>query len=96
MKQKEIAQKIAETKGKMFSVMFIKADGSLRSMICRTGVSKGVTGEGRNFSMEEKGLVGVYELVRNQSNQFTDGRYRCFKIDRIVSAKVGGEELIAD
>lgn len=92
-KQIEIAKRIVATKGKMFSVLFEKADGSLRSMIARTGVSKGVTGEGRTFSMEEKGLVGVYEMLRDGENKFKEGQYRCFKISRLISAKVGGEEL---
>ena len=96
MKQIEIAKKIMNSKGKMFSIIFKKADGSLREMIARTGVSKGVTGEGRTFSMEEKGLVGVYEMLRDDKNRFTEGQFRCFKIDRLLKANIGGEELIAD
>lgn len=96
MKRIEIAKRIVDSKGKMFSVLFEKADGSLRSMIARVGVSKGVTGEGRTFSMEEKGLVGVYEMLRDENNRFKEGQFRCFKIDRLLKANIEGEELIAE
>jgi len=43
---RSLSQDIDRTNGKFFTIKFIKKDGTLRKMTCRTGVSKGVTGKG--------------------------------------------------
>lgn len=49
--------------GKIFSCKFVKrTDGSIRNMIARTGVSKGITGEGRAWDPTERGLLPVYDM----------------------------------
>ena len=53
---------INTSKGKMFSVLFIKKDGTKRYMNCRTGVKKGVTGKGLSFDPKKSGYVNVYDV----------------------------------
>jgi hypothetical protein len=48
--------------GTIYSVKFIKKDGSERLMNSIKGTSKGVNGTGKKFSDEEKGLMSVYDL----------------------------------
>jgi len=53
---------ITETNGKVFSAIFIKKDGSERTMNCRTQVSKGVKGVGLKFDPTNYNLVQVYDM----------------------------------
>jgi hypothetical protein len=57
---RSLSQDIDRTNGKFFTVKFVKKDGTLRRMTCRTGVSKGVTGKGLAFEPKEKGLKVVW------------------------------------
>lgn len=90
MNRKQIAAKIKATNGKLFQVTFVKKDGSTRKMVARLGVNK-TSGAGLNYDPIAKGLVTVYEFVVGKSI----GQYRCFKIDRLVSAKIKGKTYVA-
>ena len=48
--------------GKIASAEFIKKDGSLRKMVFRTKVTKGVTGEGMKYNPADYGLRTVYDM----------------------------------
>jgi len=50
--------------GKIASAEFIKKDGSLRKMVFRTKVTKGVTGEGMKYDPEKYGLRTVYDMQK--------------------------------
>ena len=52
--------------GRIFGATFIKKDGTIRVMNCRRGVSKGVTGEGLKFNPQDKQLLGVFDMQKNQ------------------------------
>lgn len=90
MNKQDIVNKIKKTNGKLFQVTFIKKDGSTRKMVARLGVNK-TTGAGLNYDPIAKGLVTVYEFVVGKAK----GQYRCFAIDRLVSAKISGETFVA-
>mgnify|MGYP003641663368 CR=1 FL=1 len=76
---------IKQTKGKFFTVEFVKrTTGELRKMNCRTGVSKGVTGAGKTYDPEEKGLVTVWDT---QAKSF-----RSISIEGIISVTADGVE----
>jgi hypothetical protein len=51
---------IESTKGKFFTVTFVKKDGTIRTMTARTGVRKGVTGQGLKFNPSERNLKVVW------------------------------------
>lgn len=83
----ELVKKIKATGGKFFSVTFIKrTTGSKRRMICRSGVSKGVTGEGRKFNPENHDLIPTFSVD-------SDG-HRNISIEGILEAKIGGVHYI--
>lgn len=69
---------------KFFSVEFIKKDGSLRKMVARLGVTKGVTGEGMKYDPISKGLLPVYDVQKQA--------YRMININTIQSLKVKGKK----
>ena len=96
--QNEAATLIKESRGKLFSVTFIKRkDGSRRRMTARVGVRKGVNGDGLKFNPADHNLLTVHEFVtdptrgekgrvRNMVTQF-----RSVPIDGIIQLKVGGK-----
>jgi hypothetical protein len=49
---------------KIFTVTFIKKDGSTRIMNARRGVKKGVKGVGLNYNPIEKELISVYDMQK--------------------------------
>jgi len=57
--------KTTENKGKIFSVRFIKKDGTVRFMKCRTGVISNLKGGQLNYDAEAKGLKSVFDLACN-------------------------------
>ena len=50
--------------GKLASCEFIKKDGSLRKMVFRTKVTKGVTGEGMKYNPSDYGLRTVFDMQK--------------------------------
>ena len=51
--------------GKIASAEFIKKDGSLRKMVFRTKVTKGVTGEGMKYNPAQLGLRVVFDMQKS-------------------------------
>jgi hypothetical protein len=83
---RSLSQDIDRTNGKFFTVKFIKKDGTLRKMTCRTGVSKGVTGKGLAFEPKEKGLKVVWS---------TDAEgYRMINLAQVTEITFNGETTI--
>ena len=78
----QIANLIKGTKGKFFSVEFIKKDGSLRRMTARLGVRKGITGKGLAFNPAERDLMVVWATDRKN--------YRMINLKTITLLKANG------
>ena len=68
------------TKGKFFTVVFIKKDGSTRSMNCRLGVTKHLKGGLSTLNPEQ--YLTVYDVQ-------SEG-YRAVNLSTIVSVTCGG------
>jgi hypothetical protein len=64
---------------KIFSVTFIKKDGSLRKMNAMRGVRKGVKGVGHSFNPSEKNLLTVYDMQKKD--------FRFVNLDDVISFK---------
>jgi hypothetical protein len=64
---------------RFFSVTFIKKDGSLRRMVARLGVRKGVKGVGMSFSPSDKGLMVVFDMHKRE--------FRMINLETIVELK---------
>jgi len=78
----EIKEMINGTKGKFFSVTFVKKDGSVRSMTARLGVKKGIKGVGLKFDPAERDLMVVWATDRKS--------YRMVNLRTISSLKING------
>jgi len=64
---------------KIFSVTFIKKDGSLRKLNAMRGVRKGVKGVGHSFDPSEKNLLTVYDMQKLD--------FRFVNLNEIISFK---------
>ena len=73
--------------GTIFSVVFQKKDGSLRRMVCRTGVTAKLKGGDATYNMTDPDNYGVFDIEADD--------YRCFNVNRVVRIKGGGAETKA-
>ncbi len=81
----EAAQKIRDTKGRMFTVTFIKkSNGEKRVMNARLGVKAYLRGGVLPYDPNTKGLIPVYDIQTKE--------YRMINIQGIVNLKTGGIE----
>ena len=65
--------------GKIFSVTFVKKDGTLRKMTARLGVKKDLKGVGLKFNPAEKNLLVVFDMHKRA--------YRMINLQTIISFK---------
>lgn len=84
MTQAEMLKKIQDSNGRIMNIVFIKKDGTRRSMNCRLGVHKGVTGKGMRYYPILKGLLTVYDMGKND--------FRTVNLKTIERVKISGEE----
>lgn len=68
---------------RIFSVSFIKKDGTRREMVCRRGVTKYVKGVGMSYDPALYDLVTVFDMQKNE--------YRSIPVNRLLSLKLNGE-----
>jgi hypothetical protein len=80
----EAKQMIRDTKGKFFTVTFIKKDGTTRVMNARLGVKAYLKGGELPYDPEEKGLIPVYDVKTKD--------YRMVNINTITKLKIGNNE----
>ena len=69
--------------GKIASADFIKKDGSLRKMVFRTKVTKGVTGEGMKYNPSDYGLRTVFDMQKRA--------FRMINLETVISIRAKGE-----
>lgn len=74
-------QLIKNTKGRFFSVEFVKKDGTIRKMLARTGVKIGVNGTGKKLS-EMIPVMRVWDVHKSA--------FRSIPLDRINWLKSSG------
>ncbi len=74
---------IKSTNGAIFSVSFVKADGTLREMTCRLGVRKGLTGKGLAFDAASYDLLPVFDMAKQD--------YRMIRLNTLRRVTVDGQ-----
>lgn len=75
---------VFDTKGKIFTVVFIKKDGTERTMNARLGVKKYLRGGSLRYDAKEMGLIPVYDIQAKG--------YRMVNSNTIKRLKIGGKE----
>ena len=85
-KFKETLAEIQTAQNTIFSVTFIKKDGTVRTMVARLHVKKGLNGKGMAYNPVEKGLLPVWDMQKNG--------FRMINLKTVTELKIKGEELI--
>lgn len=80
----EAKQLIKDTKGKFFTVTFIKKDGTTRVMNARLGVKAYLKGGELPYDPEAKGLIPVFDIPKRE--------YRMVNVNTITKLKIGSNE----
>lgn len=83
------------SEGSIFTVKFIKrSDNTLRTMNCRKGVKKGVTGVGFKFNPKARNLVPVYDMqiaAKLKKTGETDKKaFRMISVEGITEMTMNG------
>lgn len=81
--RKQALDLMKSTNGKIFSVVFVKKDGTDRKMNCRLGVKKGVKGIGLKFNPSEYDLLTVYDLQKSA--------FRMISLKTLRAIQINGE-----
>ena len=74
--------------GKIFTVEFIKKDGTLRKMNARVGVKKHLKGGTLAFDPSERNLLPVFDMQKEG--------YRMINASTILNIKIGGKEIVLE
>lgn len=82
----------ALAEGQIFSVVFEKADGTLRRMTCKQGVEKYLKGGDATYKSNPDN-VGVFDLQAKARGREGHGDYRCFNCTKVLRIRGGGSEL---
>ena len=73
---------LEKNKSNMFSVVFLKKDGSLRKMLCRFGVKKHLKGGKLSFDPRERNLLVVFDMQKEA--------YRMINLETISNITMKG------
>lgn len=75
-----------DTEGRIFSAYFRKADGTMREMVCRTGVKAHLTGGSLRYDPKAKAVLPVFDMSLQA--------YRMVNLRGLVSFNICGETFI--
>ena len=90
--RKEVKEKLKSLKGgTIYSVTFVKKDGSLRLMNSIKGTQKGIKGEGLKYDAEEKGLIPVYDLQLAKQGEAENKCWRMVNVQTVQTISAEGE-----
>lgn len=86
MNSNELASIVAASNGRFVSVTFQKADGTLRVMLCRLGVTKHL--KGGESTLDADKFLTVYDVQKEG--------YRAINKDTILSVKLAGTTFVQE
>lgn len=74
----------ARESGHIFAVEFVKrTDGTIREMLCRTGVTKGTKGGSMGYKPEDHGLLSVYDMQKQG--------FRSIPVENVLHLSMNGQ-----
>ena len=68
--------------GNFFGVEYFKKDGSIRTMLARKGVTKGIKGGGLKYNPLNRSLMGDWDVHK--------AAYRMVNLDQLISFQAHG------
>jgi len=85
---KEEARELMSYKGRIFTAIFTKKDGTRRVLNGMTGVRKYTSGGELKYSPSDKGLIPVYDLKIGNGPE----GYRMINVNGLLALKMGGKQ----
>ena len=82
--KRDILPLLEKNKSNIFSVVFLKKDGTLRKMLCRFGVKKHLKGGKLKFNPIERSLLVVFDMQKEA--------YRMINLETISNINMKGVE----
>jgi len=90
----EVKSKLQNIKsGTIYSVTFVKKDGSIRVMNSIKGTVKGVNGEGLKYDADAKGLIPVYDLQLARKGEAENKCWRMVNVSTVQRIAIDREEF---
>ena len=86
--RKDILHLLEQNKGNVFSVVFLKKDGSIRHMTCRFGVKKHLKGGELKFNPLERSLLVVFDMQKES--------YRMINLETISNINMKGVDYYVE
>ncbi len=83
--QAEAIELMNNAGGKIFTVTFIKKNGETRTMNCRRGVQKYVTGVGMRYDPAEHNLFVVFDMQKDA--------HRIINLETMLELKISGKQF---
>jgi hypothetical protein len=80
--------------GTMYSVTFVKKDGSIRLMNSIKNTKKGITGEGLKYDAQERGLIPVYDLQLARKGEAESKCWRMVNVATVQKIVVDHQEYL--
>ena len=91
LKAKEMITELKN--GSIYSVTFIKKDGTKRLLNSIKGTRKGVVGKGLKFDSEEKGLIPVYDIQLARKGEEENRCWRMVNVNTLTEVCVNHENF---
>tara|TARA_R100000664_G_scaffold24829_1_gene34711 strand:- start:603 stop:878 length:276 start_codon:yes stop_codon:yes gene_type:complete len=82
--RRDIIPLLEKNKSNIFSVVFLKKDGTIRKMICRFGVKKHLKGGSLRFNPLDRAMLVVFDMQKNA--------YRMINLETISNINMKGVE----
>lgn len=86
MDKEEAKRLILKQGSKIFCVTFTKKDGTVRKMLARRRVKKGVKGVGMAYNPDDYDLITVFDMEK--------GAFRTVNLNTIISITAAGEKHV--
>ena len=86
--RKKLLELIKENKTNIFSVVFLKKDGTIRKMLCRLGVKKNLNGNGLRYNPIKRALLVVFDMQKEA--------YRMVNLETISHINMKGVEYYVE
>jgi hypothetical protein len=81
--KKLIYDTLKQNNGAIFSVQFIKKDGTIRDMTARLGVKKHLKGGEQPYNPADYNLITAFDMAKKE--------YRMISIDTLLKIKLSGQ-----
>jgi hypothetical protein len=72
--------------GRIFTVDFIKKDGTSRTMNCRMGVTRHLKGGKASYNAQDKNMLHVFDMQKRQ--------YRTINVSTVTAIRCNGDSFL--